>query len=251
MAHEKSDHEKSAHEKSAHEKLAHEKSQARVVVCQNGPYLVDGHVPLSEQTIGTDADGDSAAWKESGTFPPAEKYALCRCGQSKNKPFCDGTHAKIGFDGSETANRAPYLDQAEAIAGPALTLTDAESLCAFARFCDPNGKVWAQAARTDDPEIRATFLRQVNDCPSGRLIAWDNATRKPLERELPVSIGLIEDPGEDCSGPIWLRGGITLIAADGFAYQTRNRVTLCRCGQSQNKPFCDGAHAAIKFHSDR
>ena len=95
------------------------------------------------------------------------------------------------------------------------------------------------------------FLRQVNDCPSGRLVAWDKATRTPIEREWPVSIGLIEDPAEDCSGPIWLRGGITLIAADGFTYETRNRVTLCRCGQSQNKPFCDGTHAAIKFRSDR
>jgi CDGSH-type Zn-finger protein len=42
---------------------------------------------------------------------------------------------------------------------------------------------------------------------------------------------------------------VSLIAADGFAYETRNRVTLCRCGQSQNKPFCDGAHASIKFHA--
>jgi CDGSH-type Zn-finger protein len=163
------------------------------------------------------------------------------------KPFCDGTHAKIGFDGSETADRAPYIEQANGIDGPELMLTDAESLCALARFCDPNGKVWAQVARTDDPKIRAMFLRQVNDCPSGRLVAWDKATRKPIERELPVSIGLIEDPQEKCSGPIWLRGGISLVAADGFEYETRNRVTLCRCGQSQNKPFCDGTHAAIKF----
>lgn len=229
--------------------MDHKKSEPRVVVSQNGPYIVSGGVPLSKQTIATDAGGDSEDWKESGTFPPAEKYALCRCGQSKKKPFCDGTHAKIGFDGSETANRAPYVDQATGFDGPELMLTDVESLCAFARFCDPNGKVWAQVAGTDDPQVRAMFLRQVNDCPSGRLVAWDKATRLPVERELPVSIGLIEDPQEDCSGPIWLRGGVSLIAADGFAYETRNRVTLCRCGQSQNKPFCDGAHASIKFHA--
>jgi len=231
--------------------MAHEQSQARVVVAKNGPYIVTGGVPLSKQTIGADAEGNSQAWQESGTFPPAEQYALCRCGHSHHKPFCDGTHAKIGFDGSETASRAPYLEQAKATEGPAMVLTDADSLCAFARFCDPNGKVWAQVSRTDDPKIRAMFLRQVNECPSGRLVAWDKATRTPLEHELPVSIGLIEDPAEDCSGPIWLRGGITLIDADGFEYETRNRVTLCRCGQSQNKPFCDGTHAAIKFRSDR
>jgi len=184
---------------------------------------------------------------ESGSFPRAETYALCRCGHSKKKPFCDGSHAKIGFNGSETANHAPYLEQANGIDGPELMLTDVESLCGFARFCDPNGKVWAQVARSDDPKVRAMFLRQVNDCPSGRLVACDKATKKPVEHKLPVSIGLIEDPQEKCSGPIWLRGGITLVAADGFEYETRNRVTLCRCGQSQNKPFCDGTHAAIKF----
>ncbi len=230
--------------------MADAKMQARVAISRNGPYIVTGGVPLSTQSIGAGANGDSTAWKESGSFPQAEQYALCRCGESNKKPFCDGTHTRIGFDGSETANRAPYLEQAKAIEGPAVMLTDVESFCAFARFCDPNGKVWAQVSHTDDPEVRATFLRQVNDCPSGRLLAWDKASREPLQGELPVSIGLIEDPEEDCSGPIWLRGGIALIAADGFEYEPRNRVTLCRCGRSANKPFCDGAHAAVKFHSD-
>ncbi len=228
--------------------MEHKKFHARVVVSKDGPYIVSGGVPLSTQTIAADAGGDSTAWTETGTFSQAEKYALCRCGHSNNKPFCDGTHAKVGFDGSETADRAPYIEQAKAIDGPDLMLTDVESLCAFARFCDPHGKVWAQVARSDHPKIRAMFLRQVNDCPSGRLAAWDKATQKPVERQLPVSIGLIEDPQEKCSGPIWLRGGMTLVAADGFEYETRNRVTVCRCGQSQNKPFCDGTHAAIKFH---
>src|SRR5208282_2300121 len=94
--------------------MAHEKSQARVVVSKNGPYVVTGGVPLSTQTIGTDTDGGSETWRESGTFPSAEKYALCRCGHSNKKPFCDGTHAKIGFDGTETANRQPYIEQAKA-----------------------------------------------------------------------------------------------------------------------------------------
>src|SRR5271165_3736757 len=100
--------------------MAHEKSQARVVVSENGPYIVRGGVPLSKQTIGTDADGGLETWRESGTFPSAEKYALCRCGHSHHKPFCDGTHAKVGFDGSEAASHAPYIEQAKAIEGPAM-----------------------------------------------------------------------------------------------------------------------------------
>ena len=40
---------------------------------------------------------------------------------------------------------------------------------------------------------------------------------------------------------------VQVIGADGFEYERRNRQTLCRCGQSENKPFCNGAHAAVKF----
>ena len=227
--------------------MTSKKTPVRIVVSKNGPYLVAGPVPLSPQTIGTDPNGGSETWIEGNAFPTQDKYALCRCGRSKTKPFCDGTHTKVEFDGAETADRRPYRSQANVVDGPTMQLSDAESLCAFARFCDPNGQVWNQVAQTDDPRTRATFIRQVGNCPAGRLVAWDKATGKAVEPTLPVSIGLIEDPPQQCSGPVWLRGGIPLVAADGFEYEVRNRVTLCRCGQSKNKPFCDGTHAAIKF----
>jgi CDGSH-type Zn-finger protein len=227
--------------------MSKSKAEPRVTVTRNGPYLVSGGAPLARQTIVADAEGGSEEWRESDPFPPQESYALCRCGHSRTKPFCDGTHAKIGFDGTETASREPYAQQSQLMEGPALSLSDAEALCAFARFCDPHGQVWSQVERSDDAAVRTTFVRQVNNCPSGRLVAWDRRTGQPLEHRLPVSIGVIEDPPEGVSGPLWLRGGIPLIAADGFAYEVRNRVTLCRCGASKHKPFCDGSHAAIKF----
>jgi CDGSH-type Zn-finger protein len=227
--------------------MSKKNAEAKVVVSKNGPYLVSGDVPLAKQTIIGDAAGESQSWQEGEALPVQASYALCRCGHSASKPFCDGSHTRVKFDGTETASRQPYREQAQVTEGPALALTDAESLCAFARFCDPNGQVWNQVERTEEPKVRATFLRQVNDCPSGRLVAWDRATGKPLEHALPVSIGIIEDPVENVSGPLWLRGGIPLVAADGFAYEIRNRVTVCRCGASKNKPFCDGSHAAVKF----
>jgi CDGSH-type Zn-finger protein len=225
-------------------------AEIRVVVAPDGPYIVTGNVPLSQKIIGTDAKGDAEEWLEGKSYPARQTYALCRCGESKKKPFCDGTHAEIGFDGTETASRELYAAQAKVFDGPAMRLTDVRSLCAFGRYCDPNGKVWQQVAHTDQPEIRARFIRQVENCPAGRLVAWDKTTGQALEPELPVSIGLIEDPQEQCSGPIWLRGGIAVTAADGFAYEVRNRVTLCRCGRSNNKPFCDGMHATIKFRGE-
>ena len=223
------------------------KGEVKVQVSRNGPYLVTGSVPLARQTIHTDEEGGSHDWKQGETFPAQDSYALCRCGHSGNKPFCDGTHKKINFDGTETASREPYRAQAQMMEGPVLSLTDAEKLCAFARFCDPNGQVWNQVERTDDANVRTLFVRQVNNCPSGRLVAWERSTGKPIEHALPVSIGVVEDPAEGVSGPLWLRGSIPVIAADGHTYEVRNRVTLCRCGASSNKPFCDGSHASIKF----
>jgi hypothetical protein len=128
-----------------------------------------------------------------------------------------------------------------------MQLADAESLCAYARFCDPHGQVWSQMEHTDDPATRERFIRQTGNCPSGRLVAIDKQTGLAVEPELPVSIGLVEDPSQECAGPVWLRGGIPVVSADGFEYEVRNRVTLCRCGASKNKPFCDGAHASVKF----
>ena len=222
------------------------KTEVRVAISKNGPYIVTGDIPLLHQSIGMDTEGGSEKWLTGDAFPALGTYALCRCGQSNSKPFCDGSHAKIGFDGTETAKRQPYLEQAIVFSGPVFSLTDVKSLCAFARFCDPCGQVWTQVANTDQAAVRESFLRQVGNCPSGRLVARDNTTGKLVEPELPISISLVEDPKQKCSGPLWLRGGIPVVAADGVEYEVRNRVTLCRCGQSKNKPFCDGAHVATE-----
>ncbi len=222
---------------------------AKIQITKDGPYLVSGDLPLRTETIGTDREGDSVEWVAGKELPTKANYALCRCGQSANKPFCDGTHSKVNFDGAEVASREPYRNQANLIEGPTMSLTDAEGLCAFARFCDPKGRVWNLVKQTDDPTARRVFVQEASDCPSGRLVAWDNASGKAVEPEHKPSVALVEDPEKNCSGPIWLRGGVQVVSADGFAYEVRNRVTLCRCGASQNKPFCDGQHAAIGFQA--
>jgi CDGSH-type Zn-finger protein len=224
---------------------------AKVVIIKNGPYRVSGSVPLAKQTISTNKEGESESWEQGHLFAEQEAYSLCRCGHSQKKPFCDGTHKQIQFDGTETASREPFSAQAKVFEGPAMQLADAESLCAFARYCDPHGQVWSQVENNADPAVREHFVRQTGNCPSGRLVAIDKQTGKALEPELPVSIGLVEDPAQECSGPIWLRGGIPVVSSDGFEYEVRNRVTLCRCGASRNKPFCDGSHATVKFRDER
>jgi CDGSH-type Zn-finger protein len=126
-------------------------------------------------------------------------------------------------------------------------LTDAPSLCAYARFCDADAQIWNLVEATGQQDA---IRRVIGSCPSGRLVAWDRASRAPVEPDLPPSIGVVEDPAQKISGPLWVRGGIPVCSADGTQYQTRNRVTLCRCGASRNKPFCDGMHAAIGFQDD-
>ena len=167
---------------------------AEVRVTKDGPYLVAGELPIAKATIGANADGESIRWDWVKPLPSKVNAALCRCGHSSHKPYCDGTHTKIGFDGTETASRKPYREQAKLIEGPVLSLTDADTLCGFARFCDPNGQVWRLVYETDKAKARENFVRQTCDCPSGRLVAWDNDTGEPIEPKLPESIGLVEDP---------------------------------------------------------
>lgn len=146
-----------------------EQSSAKIQVTKDGPYLVTGGLPVSEQRIVTNAEGESLEYREGKKFPAQAQYALCRCGQSANKPFCDGTHAKVHFDGTETASHEPYLKQAETIEGPAMLLTDQENLCAFARFCDPKGRIWNLVKQTDNPEVREIVKHEAAHCPGRAL----------------------------------------------------------------------------------
>ena len=221
--------------------------EMRITVTTNGPYRVTGSVPLVPRTIVTDEEGFSVEWGEGEPLTTEATYELCRCGASKTAPFCDRACEDGGFDGTETASREPYLAQAEEQVGPNLILTDAEVLCSFARFCDYGGQVWNLVEESDEAS-REMAIRDAKLCPSGRLIAWDRETQRPFEEDYEPSIGVVQDPAQKVSGPLAVRGGIQVEATDGFAYEQRNRQTLCRCGQSHNKPFCDGTHAAIGFN---
>jgi CDGSH-type Zn-finger protein len=225
-----------------------EEQSCKIVITQNGPYVVSGSVPLSVQVIGTNADGGSWEWEPGRTLPPEATVALCRCGRSGSAPFCDGTHAKVGFNGTETASHASFDAQKTVIDGPTMTLEDARPFCAVARFCDNFGTAWDLIAQTNDPVQRELLIHEATRCPSGRLVARDKATGQAIEPEFEPSIGIVEDPAENCSGPLWVRGGIALESHDGEAYESRNRMTLCRCGQSKNKPFCDGTHVEVHYH---
>lgn len=222
--------------------MATKNDKIKIKVNEDGPYTVTGGIPLADQILIPDVEGLSIGWKQGKMYPVKEEYDLCRCGHSKTKPFCDGTHNEIFFYGSETASREPFDRQAEPkTIGPELELTDVVALCALARFCDRAGGVWDNTRASNNPAAKKIALQEAGDCPAGRLVLHDKAGNA-IEPAFEPSIGLVVDPVVNVQGPIWVRGGIQVEAADGYVYEIRNRVTLCRCGKSTNKPFCDGKH---------
>lgn len=220
-----------------------------IKITPDGPYLVYGNPPIDQEIILPNEEGSSWIYRRGTHFDSSKTpVALCRCGHSGHKPFCDGSHTHAhDWDPEETALHRPLLEDAEKVEGSDLLLADNEVYCAFARFCDAYGRVWNLVKRARSEEEKEIVRHEVGHCPSGRLVLLDKETHEIFEPPFQPSIGIIEDPGIKVSGPIWVKGGIRVEGADGRSYEIRNRVTLCRCGQSSNKPFCDGTHASMGF----
>jgi CDGSH-type Zn-finger protein len=223
-------------------------AKGKIVVTKNGPYMVSGKLPLGKEIAEVGGSGDPEIWAKGKDCPEQETYALCRCGQSKNKPYCDGTHVQVKFDGTETTRCKKYDEQAQKIEGPGVDLTDAQNFCSSGRFCHSAGGTWSLTENSVDPKAKKMAIQEAGNCPSGRLVAVDKKSGKAIEPEFKPSLSLIEDPQAGVSGPIWVKGKVPVESAAGKSYEPRNRVTLCRCGKSQNKPFCDGRHIQAKFN---
>jgi CDGSH-type Zn-finger protein len=202
---------------------------------------VSGAVPLQKENAVTNAIFPQK-WEIDSVLPLKNTYSLCRCGQSTTMPYCDGAHAKNGFDGTECASREPVDSKAVIIKGPSLDLIDYEELCSGARFCDAGMGTWEYTKTSDDDSHRKAAIEQACNCPAGRLVAVDNKSGKRIEPEFDKSISVTFDQSVGKPGPLWVKGGIEVESADGHVYETRNRLTLCCCGKSKNKPLCDGTH---------
>jgi CDGSH-type Zn-finger protein len=216
----------------------------RIEVTENGPYRVRGGLPLVRTSQVETEYGEPVAWAPDEAVPvrtPAE-YDLCRCGQSSRKPFCDSTHERVPFDGTEVARRDAYDDRAYPYRGGDLTMHDDRTLCTQAGYCgDRFRNVWAMIADAADPEVAERIRHMSSLCPSGRLVSEPDGAAERDELPYEPVVAAIAD------GPLWARGGVQVVAADGTPYEVRNRQTLCRCGHSRNKPFCDGSHKDAGF----
>jgi len=203
-----------------------------------GPYLVTNVANLSTH-LG-----------ERMQTPP--QVALCRCGSSSVKPFCDGTHADIGFSEAKDPKRVP--DRRDTYPGQQVTIFDNRGICQHSGFCTDR---LASAFRVDSEPFVAPsggrmdeIIRAVRDCPSGALslalggdearafVDWDHGREPAIE--------VTKD------GPYRITGGIPLVDAVGAVVAraegaSGEHYALCRCGHSQNKPFCSGMHWYVRF----
>jgi CDGSH-type Zn-finger protein len=217
-------------------------------VLPGGPYRVTGAVRLTQRWATRSRFEEAIDWEPvfgaEVDLEIGEPLDLCRCGRSETRPRCDGTCERSGFTGELTAGREPSAARRRTYHGEGVLVTDDRSLCIHAEFCTNRfGSVWTMVHETADPEVRAKLRRMVSMCPSGRLEQASDEGSEPFEPEFDPSIAVVP------AGPLWVRGGIPVRAPDGFAYEVRNRMTLCRCGQSSNKPFCDGTHAEVGFEA--
>lgn len=199
----------------------------KITCLSNGPYILDGGKLQRE-------DGSA--------LPAGNGIALCRCGGSSRKPVCDGTHRRNGFSDENVADRT--RDRRSAHVGKRITIFDNRAICSHAGFCTDglktvfrmNVEPWIDPDAASVEEIVAA----IEKCPSGALsYARDGVEARAPVREPAVTI--MKD------GPYAVTGGIELVGKIFGEGASKEHYTLCRCGGSKNKPFCDGRHWHIGF----
>lgn len=219
-----------------------------ITVVPNGPYLVRGGVRLVVKSPALSEHGEPITWVKGREISTRDDYALCRCGGSANKPFCDGSHASNGFAAEGIATVEPRATDYE---GTDIVVHDDRALCMHAGFCGNRlTNVWKLVPETSESTRRAQVIAMVERCPSGALSyslpsAADPTEPSPpvLEADLPTQVAVVPD------GPLWVSGAVPIGTEAGERAPDRKRVTLCRCGASATKPFCDGTHKEIGFLS--
>jgi CDGSH-type Zn-finger protein len=179
-------------------------------------------------------------------IPTGPDVLLCRCGASTNKPFCTGAHASVGFTGAKASRRRH--DRRRDYPGEGVTVHDNRALCAHVEYCwqglpsvfKREGVPWIDPEGAPVEEV----VRQVKECPSGALSHSINGVEDRDQDRAP-SVALIE------GGPYVVTGGVEIVGEPRNDGASLEHCTLCRCGASANKPFCDGSHWESGFDTKR
>lgn len=202
-----------------------------ITCAKNGPLLAQRLVRLNTGT--------------GRIIDAPEKAALCRCGASKKKPFCDGAHGKIGWTDEKKADRTP--DKRVDYQAKGITIHDNRGICAHAGFCTDGLKEVFRMKQEPwiDPDGASVekIVEAVKKCPSGALSCTiDGTEHRDRKSETMVYVAP--------NGPYAIKGGVELEGVEWGEGASKEHYNLCRCGDSKNKPFCDGAHWNKKFDED-
>ena len=151
----------------------------KITIRPNGPYLLRGGIPLVRKSQVMSEHGEPLIWKKDGAVETDETYRLCRCGQSKSKPFCDNTHTLVAFDGTETADDGPISAREKEFKGEKIVMKDDHSLCVHSGFCGNRvTNIWEMIKNSEDTQVRAQIMAMVeNALPAPSLLRWTR-TRK-------------------------------------------------------------------------
>ncbi|MBJ3761583.1 CDGSH iron-sulfur domain-containing protein [Maribius pontilimi] len=207
---------------------------------EKSPHIVENeNGPLSARHIDTMVGSDGA---EIDTKP---NMSLCRCGRSKDKPFCDGTHREAGFL-SRSEKEPSGKDKLYQFEGNGVTVHYNPRVCSHAAQCiarapdafDPDRRPWIKPENADPAVIEAA----VRACPSGALML---ETKGDAQQLLPGRAQITVEK----NGPYWVEGASIDVDLPGEG-ATRDKYVLCRCGLSGNKPYCDGSHAGANWKDD-
>ena len=212
-------------------------TETKIVPKDDGPLLVMAPPRLRQQ------DGAQIDTKDV--------VALCRCGASQNKPFCDGAHVAAGFSSApdHSAIRNEPITYAADVDGCSVTVTYTPVLCSHAAECQRLAAGVFNPAETPwvKPEngTITNILAVMSACPSGalRVSVGDQQTPQHLTTG-DVEIVIEKD------GPYRVTN-VPIEAEYNGAGASRAKYVLCRCGQSKNKPFCDGTHHDVQWRDDR
>ena len=225
------------------------KEKPKILPIPNGPYyLINNMEPKVVENLQN---------SEGEPLSTIRGVSLCRCGASKNKPFCDGTHGTIGFSSENKTNTADnsgdhmIKNKRKSYVGKEITIHDNRKVCSHAAECVNNlSSVFKLNARpwiSPDAAEREEIINTIRKCPSGALsYSIDGIEYKDHDERKP-KVTVSKD------GPYVITGGIDMIG-DNIQFaegSSREHYTLCRCGASNNKPFCDGMHKVISFKDDK
>ena len=200
----------------------------------DGPYLVKHLQQFSNR---------------KGDIEARATMALCRCGGSANKPFCDGTHTKIAFSSAKLEGRV--ADERRDYEGEKIVVHDNRGICAHAGRCTDGlpsvfrlqQEPWIDLKGAPTQDV----IETIRKCPSGALsYTVDGVEHR--DREGGGGPGAIfVSP----NGPYVVTGGPELLDTPLGEGASTEHFTLCRCGGSKNKPFCDGSHWHTDFSDDK